>query len=501
MLNMQSANARKWTALHYAAQRASPEVIHVLLAAKASCSATGTRGETALEVARKFGNTQAVAALDNLRSLPREESGESLAAHTHRSSSPLLRHTSSDRSSNFRDPAARVSVPVESAEDVGSLVSFADVSSSTPAASSKLSSGSLSTFLVAQGGGAFSHTLLKGVRESLGPLLATVEEAAEPSREGSSQQGRQRAFQELERIGAGEFGVVYKVRATMDRVGVTAGKIYAMKVLLKRKFEAERIVRYAYGERNVLKCTKHPFLVSLQCCFQVENPIPSWVLVMEYCPGGSLQTVANAHPAGVPVPRVRKYTAEILAALDYLHSKRIAFRDLKPDNVVLSAKDHAKLTDFGMAKLDVGDVGARSFCGSYGYTAPEINGRSAYHTAVDIYSLGVTLYVLLTGGHRVLHNGAAIAAPPGKHAALREKLSAAMWREDLAPGMRLGLRATATDPEERGTADELLKHEFLSQVNLLALMEDAQEDDASDTSQVLDDPGNWTYINPQNAAT
>ena len=92
------------------------------------------------------------------------------------------------------------------------------------------------------------------------------------------------------------------------------------------------------------------------------------------------------------------YLCEILLALEDLHKKDVIFRDLKPDNVVLDADGHVLLTDFGLSKEGVLDnQGARSFCGSVAYLAPEMLRRTGHGKSVDWYLLGVLLYEMLVG--------------------------------------------------------------------------------------------------------
>ena len=120
-------------------------------------------------------------------------------------------------------------------------------------------------------------------------------------------------------------------------------------------------------------------------------------MVFDYIPGGELfQHLKNTEY--FPEERARFYAAEILLALEFIHNKHIVYRDLKPENVMLDAEGHIKLTDFGLAKeLEESHGVTNTFCGTDEYLAPEIILNQGYNESVDIWGLGILLYEMLTG--------------------------------------------------------------------------------------------------------
>eukprot|EP00434_Breviolum_minutum_P036100 symbB.v1.2.031973.t1/scaffold3719.1/size53090/1 len=152
----------------------------------------------------------------------------------------------------------------------------------------------------------------------------------------------------------------------------------------------------------------HPCLVQL---FSVHNfrDAGLYLLVMEFCPGGTLtqriQRARSLYGRGryqAPALAVA-WIAQVFLGLEHMHRRMdTLLRDLKPDNVVLSASGVAKLTDFGFGRFGVeASSGTWSFgvpAGSPGYVAPEVILQRNYDYSADLYSLGVLTWVLLSGG-------------------------------------------------------------------------------------------------------
>ena len=94
----------------------------------------------------------------------------------------------------------------------------------------------------------------------------------------------------------------------------------------------------------------------------------------------------------------KKYIAEVILGIEFLHKTNIIYRDLKPENVLIDFDGHIKLTDFGLSKaLELHGKKAGSFVGSMGYLVPEIVQRKGHDKNVDWYSVGTFLYELLEG--------------------------------------------------------------------------------------------------------
>jgi serine/threonine protein kinase len=205
-------------------------------------------------------------------------------------------------------------------------------------------------------------------------------------------------------LGKGSFGEVYLVEKIDDK------KIYAMKVLYKNNIISKHnclplliliiivehnLTRYALTEKNVLSNLNHPFIVKLHYSFQTPSKL---FMILDFCPGGDLGEHLQVEHRFTE-DRAKIYICEILTALEHLHKNNIIYRDLKPDNIVLDIDGHAMLTDFGLSKEEIiGDQsGAKSFCGSVAYLAPEMLKRNGHGKAVDWYLLGVVLYEMLVG--------------------------------------------------------------------------------------------------------
>jgi serine/threonine protein kinase len=154
------------------------------------------------------------------------------------------------------------------------------------------------------------------------------------------------------------------------------------------------LVKYAKTERDVLALSDHNFIVKMYFAFQNTRNV---FLLLEYCPGGDLgKVLKKERKFSEEVAKI--YVCEVLLALEYLHSKGVMYRDLKPDNIMVDHFGHVKLVDFGLSKLNVDEgYSSTSFLGTHAYLAPEILQNRNYGKSVDWYNLGVLMYEFLVG--------------------------------------------------------------------------------------------------------
>lgn len=193
-------------------------------------------------------------------------------------------------------------------------------------------------------------------------------------------------------LGKGGYGKVFQVRKT---TGADANSFFAMKVLKKASIvRNQKDTAHTRAERNILEAVRHPFIVELVYAFQTGGKL---YLILEYLSGGEL--FMHLEREGIFLEDTACfYLCEIILALEHLHNLGIIYRDLKPENVLLDAQGHVKLTDFGLCKEHIQEgIVTHTFCGTIEYMAPEILMRSGHGKAVDWWSLGALMFDMLTG--------------------------------------------------------------------------------------------------------
>ncbi|KAF9110208.1 serine/threonine protein kinase psk1 [Mortierella sp. AM989] len=273
-------------------------------------------------------------------------------------------------------------------------------------------------------------------------------------------------FKFLKVIGRGAYGKVYLVRH------IATNALYAMKVLKKASIIVHaKDTECTMSERKILEAIRHPFIVKLHYAFQTDHRL---YLILEYASGGELFTHL-ATERMFSEENTAFYAAQLVLALEHLHSLGIIYRDLKPENIMLNAHGDIVLTDFGLSKvpLENSDGRTNTVCGTIEYMAPEvISERMHYDRTVDWWSLGIVIHDMLTGSPPFIANN----RKKTMDAILNKKLNLPYYLSSDAKDLLTKLlKRTPTARLGHGLkgVENIKKHRFFRKIDwkLLALRE------------------------------
>ncbi|XP_060468830.1 serine/threonine-protein kinase Chk2 isoform X5 [Panthera onca] len=261
-------------------------------------------------------------------------------------------------------------------------------------------------------------------------------------------------------LGSGACG---EVKLAFERK--TCKKV-AIKIISKRKFAvgSEREADPALNvetEIEILKKLNHPCIIKIKDFFEAED----YYIVLELMEGGELfdRVVGNKR---LKEATCKLYFYQMLLAVQYLHENGIIHRDLKPENVLLSSPKEdclIKITDFGQSKI-LGETSLmRTLCGTPTYLAPEVLnsfGTAGYNRAVDCWSLGVILFICLSGYPPFSEHKTQVSLKDqitsGKFNFIPE-----VWAEVSEKALDLVKKLLIVDPKVRFTTEEALRHPWL----------------------------------------
>ena len=193
----------------------------------------------------------------------------------------------------------------------------------------------------------------------------------------------------LETVGTGTFGRIRLVKHMAER------KYYALKIMKKSRIVRMKQLVHIKSELKVLATVRCEFMPELHAFFQDDNAI---YIMTDYVPGGELFSHLRRQEF-FEVAQYQFYAVELACALYTLHELKIAYRDIKPENILLTKEGHIRLIDYGLAKfLDEG-AGDKTFtlCGTPEYLAPETIKGEGHGCGVDWWALGVLIYEMAFG--------------------------------------------------------------------------------------------------------
>uniref|UniRef100_H3BW02 Serine/threonine-protein kinase n=1 Tax=Tetraodon nigroviridis TaxID=99883 RepID=H3BW02_TETNG len=190
-------------------------------------------------------------------------------------------------------------------------------------------------------------------------------------------------------LGSGQFGIVYGGKHRKS------GRDVAIKIIDKLRFPTKQ--ESLRNEVAILQGLHHPGVVNLDCMFETPERV---FVVMEKLHGDMLEMILSSEKGRLPERITKFLVTQILVALRHLHFKNIVHCDLKPENVLLASADsfpQVKLCDFGFARIIGEKSFRRSVVGTPAYLAPEVLRNKGYNRSLDMWSVGVIIYVSLSG--------------------------------------------------------------------------------------------------------
>jgi len=256
-------------------------------------------------------------------------------------------------------------------------------------------------------------------------------------------------FKMIEVIGEGSFGTVILCRHIKKK------KNYAIKIIDFVRDISDEELEAELAELDVYRETDSPFIVKF---FGVYEKDSSLLIAMEFCSGGSIADVYEYCKQSFNEKQIASVCYCVLKGLDHLHSKNITHRDIKGANILLTQAGVAKITDFGVSKIQEKDTKMQTVVGSPYWMAPEVISIGSYDNLADVWSLGVTCIEMAEGGPprgdqhpmRVLRMIPTLPPP-----ALKEPQK---WSKDFHDFLGKCLQVKATN---RSSCKELLKHPFI----------------------------------------
>ncbi len=195
-------------------------------------------------------------------------------------------------------------------------------------------------------------------------------------------------------LGVGAFGRVKLVKVKQAKIPKDGNlnQTYALKCLSKRVIVDNGLQDHVVNERKIMSELNHPFILAFHGAMQDEDTV---YFLLEVLLGGELFRTLRCE-GQFPESWSRFYAASVILAFCQIHSKQIAYRDLKPENLVMDAQGYLKIVDFGLAKK-LGKGKTWTLCGTPDYLAPEVILNEGHDWAVDYWGLGVLIYEMTAG--------------------------------------------------------------------------------------------------------
>ena len=255
-----------------------------------------------------------------------------------------------------------------------------------------------------------------------------------------------------EKLGSGKFGLI--------KLGInkkTKQKV-AIKIMSKSNMQNDDL-ELVRTEIEILKICQHPNIIQL---YDVFENINYFYIIMEYCSGGDLFSYLEKRNFRLSENQAAKFMHKMCAAVYYIHSYGIAHRDLKPENVLMTSNDDKadlRILDFGLSKIIGPDEKCTEPYGTLSYVAPEVLLDIPYGKEVDLWSLGVITYLMLSGS-LPFDDRESEEAIARKTVSEEPPYKGSIWKKISNEAKDFIKRLLVKNPEKRMNIKETLEHEW-----------------------------------------
>ena len=274
------------------------------------------------------------------------------------------------------------------------------------------------------------------------------------------------SIEELKRDFPYELGIDMKYLRTIDHgafgtvlhvLDLTTNKDMAVKVITKNATRYSHIDKMK-EEVSILRILSHPNIVKFYGYIETTNQL---LIKMEYIKYGSLKQWIKKRDK-ISEEEASIILKKILSAIEYLHSKQICHRDIKPENIMLSEENDLnsiKIIDFGLSAQNFDLLINNDYCGTYIYMAPELIEKKLYFNSVDMWSIGILMFILLNKGKHPFY----VKGDTKREIAKKIKIGKINFYEKISPmAKHLILKLLEPNPSWRYTAIQAIKHPWIT---------------------------------------
>jgi len=174
---------------------------------------------------------------------------------------------------------------------------------------------------------------------------------------------------------------------------VKSNKMYFLRVINKAELIKTKYIENPYNEYKTLSTIYHPFILEIK---GIKNTDPyNFFFFGEFIPGGNLRLLIKLNQ-NLPIEYAKFYLACIITVFDYIHKKKIIYRDLRPENIIINSDGYIKIADFFLSKTLIKDF-TFTLCGNPEYYSPEMVNQTGYNKCIDFWQLGILLYEMTIG--------------------------------------------------------------------------------------------------------